>query len=324
MADGIQNETYAISNSVGAENWKVRLLEGLSIRAASLIVTIYGDIVVPRGGVLWMGTLIEVCVRFGISETHVRTAVSRLVGSGRLIGEREGRRSYYRLAEAAKEEFDTAARLLFQPVPDPEGWIMYQASHLEEETIRQQHLGRIGENLYIRPNHAHLPLTMAITFHCDLIQGQTEMVTLAPTLWPLAVYAEEYRDLIVRFGPVLDHLLTHPYAPEVDCVFVRLLLVHRYRHVLLADPLLPTDVLPEDWPGRQARDLFAQLYVILSRRAERQIADTFEGRYTRLPETTSQARDRLDFLRCSSSPTAHQAGVVEKAQTVSETLNITP
>lgn len=306
MADGIQKVTCEISNSLGAENWTGRLLEGVSIRAASLIVTIYGDIVVPRGGVLWIGTLIEVCAHFGISETLVRTAVSRLVASGRLIGEREGRRSYYRLAEAAKEEFDTAAKLLFEPIPDPEGWIMYQASRLGEDTIRQQHLGKIGENVYIRPKHAHLPLTTAITFHCDLIQGQTEMATLAQRLWPLDVYAEEYRDLIVRFGPVLDHLLTHPHAPEVDCVFVRLLLVHRYRHVLLADPLLPTEVLPEDWPGRQARNLFAQLYVILSRRAEGQIAKTFVGRYTRLPETTSQARDRLDFLRSSSSsPTAH-------------------
>lgn len=301
MADSIQKVTCEISNSGGAENWTARLLEGVSIRAASLIVTIYGDIVVPRGGVLWIGTLIEVCAQFGISETLVRTAVSRLMASGRLIGEREGRRSYYRLAETAEEEFVIAAKLLFQPVPDPDGWIIYHASQLEEETIRQQHLGRIGENVHIRPNHPHLPLTTAITFHCGLIQGQTEMAKLAPKLWPLDVYAEEYRDLVVRFGPVLDHLLTHPHAPEVDCVFVRLLLVHRYRHVLLADPLLPTDTLPQDWPGRQARELFAQLYVSLSRRAERQIADTFEGRSTHLPETTRQTRDRLDCLASSLS-----------------------
>ena len=73
------------------------LLDGERLRAASFIVTIYGDVVEPRGGLLWMGTLIEVCARAGISETRVRTAVSRLVAAGRLEGTREGRRSFYRL-----------------------------------------------------------------------------------------------------------------------------------------------------------------------------------------------------------------------------------
>ena len=66
---------------------------------------------VPRGGVLWTGTLIELCGSAGINESLVRTAVSRLVAAERLAGERIGRRSYYRLAEAARAEFQQAADL---------------------------------------------------------------------------------------------------------------------------------------------------------------------------------------------------------------------
>ncbi|TXI06996.1 MAG: PaaX family transcriptional regulator, partial [Rhizobium sp.] len=73
------------------------LLVDLPIKAASFIVTIYGDVVEPRGGVVWIGNLIEACKCVGITETLVRTAVSRLVTAGQLVGEREGRRSYYRL-----------------------------------------------------------------------------------------------------------------------------------------------------------------------------------------------------------------------------------
>ena len=89
-----------------------RLMQDLPLTAASFIVTVYGDIVVPRGEVLWMGSLIEICDSVGISENLVRTAVSRLVSAGSLLGERNGRRSFYRLAPAARAEFAEAAQRL--------------------------------------------------------------------------------------------------------------------------------------------------------------------------------------------------------------------
>lgn len=57
------------------------ILDETPLRAASFIVTIYGDVVEPRGGAIWIGNLIEICAGVGISETLVRTAVSRLVAA---------------------------------------------------------------------------------------------------------------------------------------------------------------------------------------------------------------------------------------------------
>jgi len=37
---------------------------------------------------------------------------------------------------------------------------------------------------------------------------------------------------------------------------VRLELVHEWRKFLFTDPALPAALLPADWPGRQAADLF--------------------------------------------------------------------
>lgn len=54
-------------------------------------MTIYGDVVEPRGGIARIGNPIETCAEVGISENLVRTAVSRLVAAGQLSGEREGR-----------------------------------------------------------------------------------------------------------------------------------------------------------------------------------------------------------------------------------------
>ncbi|MCV0428453.1 MAG: PaaX family transcriptional regulator, partial [Roseibium sp.] len=79
-----------------------RFLKPSPPKAAQLIVSMYGDIVEPRGGVLWMGNLISLCAGFNVNESLVRTAVSRLVSKGQLEGQREGRRSYYALTEEAR------------------------------------------------------------------------------------------------------------------------------------------------------------------------------------------------------------------------------
>jgi phenylacetic acid degradation operon negative regulatory protein len=68
------------------------------LRAWSLIVTIYGDAVVPRGGSLWLGSLLDMMAAFGIGGGVVRTAMSRLAKDGWIERQRIGRQSYYRLS----------------------------------------------------------------------------------------------------------------------------------------------------------------------------------------------------------------------------------
>jgi phenylacetic acid degradation operon negative regulatory protein len=38
------------------------------------------------------------------------------------------------------------------------------------------------------------------------------------------------------------------------------MLIHYYRRVVLRDPLLPTALLPRDWPGSAARNLCGEIY----------------------------------------------------------------
>ena len=53
-----------------------------TMRAGSLITTVFGDSIAPRGGTVWLGSLIEAMADFGISERLVRTSVFRLVKDG--------------------------------------------------------------------------------------------------------------------------------------------------------------------------------------------------------------------------------------------------
>ncbi len=272
-----------------------------TVRAPAMIVTIYGDIVVPRGGVLWMGTLVEICARLGISETLVRTAVSRLVAAEQLVGERDGRRSYYRLASGARTEFAAAARLLYGQQVEADGFLIHHAPGLSDEMIRRAGLGRMGPDLYLRPHHPGSVPVPGLTFRAEVMKDGVLLADYAATLWNLQSFADEYHAMIDLFSPLSAALERGEALLPADAVSARLLLVQAYRAVLLRDPRLPVEALPEDWPGAAARRLFARLYRALSPMADAYIAAQFEGREGPLPAETAETAARLESLALEGS-----------------------
>src|SRR5712664_1058531 len=67
-------------------------------RTGSIVITVFGDAIVPRGGSVWLGTLLEFFEGLAIDSGVVRTAMSRLAADGWLTREKVGRNSFYRLA----------------------------------------------------------------------------------------------------------------------------------------------------------------------------------------------------------------------------------
>lgn len=265
------------------------ILEGMALRSAGFIVTVYGDVVVPRGGVLWTGTLIEVCDRVGISESLVRTAVSRLVAAHRLRGERMGRRSYYRLDASAQREFDQAAGLLYRPEVPPQGWQILYAPDLGEDEARRQRMGHMGGAVFIRPDRGQPVPEGALLFRAA---DPSELEGLG-RFWDLSSLHQRYRDLLARFAPLAKAAAT---LSDEMALIARLLLVHDYRGVLLRDPRLPQAALPPDWKGQEARALFRSLYRQLTPAAERWIGTHFEGSEGFLSAQTTETEARLNDL----------------------------
>lgn len=267
------------------------ILDGLALRSASFIVTIYGDVVVPRGGILWTGTLIEICDRVGINESLVRTAVSRLVATSRLQGERAGRRSYYRLDASARKEFDEAAALLYAPDPPARGWQILHAPGLSEDDARHLRMGHLGGEVYIRPDRGQKPPPGAVLFHA----GDPDRLDVMACYWDLSALQGRYLDMLLRFERLRLAAAGGALSDEAALV-ARLLLVHVYRGVLLRDPRLPQAVLPPGWKGAAARELFQQVYRQLTPAAERHIAGRFEGVDGNLPASTPRSAERLSGL----------------------------
>jgi len=67
---------------------------------------VFGDAIVPRGGSVWLGTLLEFFGAIDIDSGVVRTAMSRLAADGWLEREKVGRNSFYRLMKQGRQTFD--------------------------------------------------------------------------------------------------------------------------------------------------------------------------------------------------------------------------
>ncbi|PDT83901.1 phenylacetic acid degradation operon negative regulatory protein PaaX [Sinorhizobium sp. BJ1] len=272
------------------------------LKAAGFIVTIYGDVVEPRGGVVWIGNLIETCAAVGISETLVRTAVSRLVAAGQLLGEREGRRSYYRLSRAAGSEFASAARIIFGGVPE-ESWQLVHLTGAEAEE-RMQALERAGyarldPRLAIGPARQAPASADALILRADSPDPKA-LAAFVEAYWNLAPHAAAYRMFLDQFAPVARLAQTRALAPAT-ALTMRLLLIHRFRTVLLHDPRLPAAALPQDWPGFEARRLFAALYRHLSPSADGHIGSSFISGSGPLSAVTEDTEKRLADLETQAA-----------------------
>lgn len=238
-------------------------------RAGHFIVSLYGDVVEPRGGTLWMGRVIGLCQLAGLSETLVRTAVSRLVVAGQLVGERVGRRSYYRLTPKARVEFSQAARVLFTPSETPQDFAV-----LAMPTAGLPHgFVAVHPDLAFGPYRPSLAAEGQFVLRASVQQYGADLPELVASLWDLAPISQRYQAVLARFTPLLEPQTA--LAPQ-DALIARLLLIDDYRAAILRDPMLPRSALPQDWPGWAARTLFVRLYLQLSKVADSYIQQAFE------------------------------------------------
>lgn len=261
--------------------------------AAHFIVTVYGDIVEPRGGTLWMGTLIEVCAAHGISESLVRTAVSRLVASGRLLGERNGRRSFYRLTAAARREFAAAARVLFAPVPAPSGWLLCFDPAWE---TRDPGWARLGDGVAIAPDRSDIARPDGLLMRARTLSGEDDLPGFAARCWSLEAIGEGYRAVLGRYAPLAETLGRGCRPDGATALALRLRLVDEYRAVALSDPRLPNEALPANWPGHACRSLFIRLYLALAATSETYVGLHFRDANGFLLAATEASMLRLDRL----------------------------
>lgn len=239
-------------------------------RVWSLVITLFGDAIVPRGGRVPLGVIQAVMARLGIEPGAVRTAMSRLAADRWVIREKDGRNSFYRLAEEGRHAFDQATQRIY--APGPPAWdgiwtiAVVPRNGISDERraagLRAWGFALAGTGTWIRPE------TEAASDEADaLLQGA--LVVRAPAsvlpaephgFWAVEEISRAYGSLAERLGPLHAALDAGHALDPLAAIAARSLLIHRWRRIVLRDPALPAALLPSDWDGEHARRTVRAIY----------------------------------------------------------------
>jgi phenylacetic acid degradation operon negative regulatory protein len=250
-----------------------RLVERLHrrrrLRVWSLVITIFGDAVVPRGGRVALGILREIVGRLGVEPGALRTALSRLAGDHWVIRERDGRNSFYRLAEDGRHSFDLATRRIYSAGP-PEWdgtWTVAIAPPgvgTDAAALAEAGFVKAEGGVYLRPETAGaVPAPRELSGMLVIHGTSAEHPETLRVLWPSAEVADAYRGFMDAVKPLALALKGGGGLPPLAAMAARTLLIHDWRRIVLRDPGLPEALLPGDWPGEDARGLVRALYRVL-------------------------------------------------------------
>src|SRR6516164_300755 len=236
-------------------------------RTGSIVITVFGDAIVPRGGSVWLGTLLEFFKALDIDGGVVRTAVSRLAGDGWLERNRVGRNSFYRLAATGRHTFDIATRHIYDP--PPQDWtgrfellLIGNADDRDasREALRSAGFGSPLPGVWVAPSGVPIPDEASRAIRLEVSAEDDSGRRLLADSWPLENIADAYLKFMKTFEPLRSWITRRAPLANGDAFTARILLIHHYRRVVLRDPLLPLALLPKDWPGRAARALCGEIY----------------------------------------------------------------
>ncbi|MBP0048689.1 phenylacetic acid degradation operon negative regulatory protein PaaX [Marinobacterium sp. AK62] len=304
---------------------KIRCIEELveefkeqrPIRGGSLIITIYGDAIAPRGGTVWLGSLINLLEPLGLNQRLVRTSIFRLTKDGWLTSNQIGRRSYYSLTDSGRRRFESAFRRIYAELyPEWDGkWDMILANQLDNELrkvlkkeLEWQGFGNIAPSIMAHPMADTQELVNTLQELCvqnEVIHMQSELVgtqtsealkELVHECWNLQKLAEDYQQFLDRFRPILRAIKAADDLEAEQCFQLRTLLIHHYRRLLLRDPLLPEKLLPVDWAGTSARVLCRNIYRLIYDKADEWLSQTQETADGPLPEPSPRFYKRFGGL----------------------------
>ena len=211
----------------------------------------------PRGGSVWLGTLLEFFRALEIGDGVVRTAMSRLAADGWLERQKVGRNSFYRLGAKGQAEFADATRRIYAGRAErgAEGFALLLPDSTERDRLTRAGCGVIAPGVFVtaRP-------VAADGLHLTLNGDAATLRALATRAWPLEELAKSYAAFVASFAGLRDFLAAGGQCDALESLAARVLLIHQYRRIVLRDPRLPESVLPEAWPGTAARLLCAELY----------------------------------------------------------------
>lgn len=254
----------------------------------SLIVTLYGAYGrSPDNAPLAVSALIRLLHAVGVDAPSVRSSVSRLKRRELLVPARTADGGAgYALSPDARQLLDDGDRRIYRhPAPGlQEGWVLAVFSVPEAERhkrhLLRSRLGHLGfgsaaPGVWIAPaglyeETRHTLERLGLAPYVEMFRG--EHLGFAATKesvarwWDLDAVARLHLGFLEQQEPVLRgwEARSRGSAPDPEDAYRDYLLaLDSWRRLPYADPGLPAELLPEDWPGGRSAEVFGRLHTHL-------------------------------------------------------------
>ncbi|WP_370369925.1 PaaX family transcriptional regulator C-terminal domain-containing protein [Catenulispora sp. GP43] len=245
----------------------------------SLIVSFFGAYGRELGGWIAVADLVTLLGRLGVDAPAVRSAVSRQKQRGFLQAHQVGGVAGYSLSAEAEEILADGDRRIYlrQDVRLSDGWVLAVFSVPETERHRRHllrsRLSRLGfgataPGVWIAPSHLaeearhtleRLELAPYVDlFHADYL-AYADLRDAAARWWDLGAVQAGYAEFSEQFLKTASDADSADDA-DSDAFATYLLALDAWRRMPYRDPGLPPELLPEDWQGTQAADIFFGLH----------------------------------------------------------------
>ncbi len=236
------------------------------LRVWSIIISIFGDSILPHGGVVSTGTLGELTGLLGIDPGAMRSALSRLTKEGWLQRQRIGRSSRYSLTAHGVKDFVPASQRIYamSPHTGPAFWTLAVTDRAAaRDPLESAGFTALTGTLFIRASHTDTPVNAPADVL--VMHGRLENIPDWARKGLADVNtANAFGAILADFAPLFAYLNNGgTLSPEAG-ITARSLLIHDWRRAVLRLPDLPPDFFGPDWPEQKCRTFVARLYRLLT------------------------------------------------------------
>ena len=194
--------------------------------------------------------LVRLTADFDIREPTLRVALTRMVGAGDLVRSADGYRLSDRLLARQRRQDDALEPRLRRWTGT---WLLLVTTSVGTDarqrallrtTLRDKRFGELREGVWMRPANLDPAVTDELLDRMRLLRARDDdPAGLVAQLWDLPSWA--------RTG----HQLLDDIAGAADGPGRFVAAAGAVRH-LLTDPVLPAELLPDDWPGTALRQAY--------------------------------------------------------------------
>ncbi|GHJ41594.1 PaaX family transcriptional regulator [Streptomyces sp. TS71-3] len=245
--------------------------------ARSLLMTMLGEFVLPKGRPVWTAVLVEALAMFDVEEKSARQSLARTATEGWLVSERMGRQVRWELTPPGRRLLTEGAQRIYGFGTDEDTWdgrwlVVLVSVPEAKRDLRPRlrtrlswagfgspesgvwvtpHMNRESEARAVLAELGLADEAMSFAASYGAVGSEAAMVGRA---WDLTELEEHYEAFIDEFTGL------NPAGGD-DVLRAQTRLVHEWRRFPFLDPRLPRALLPENWSGSKAAELFHEKHV---------------------------------------------------------------